>query len=232
MQLTNIFKLEKLKIDVYGTRERRKSLGSEEVMFNPESYSLSYKHKYTEKQSLSSTGAERRYILSQPASLSLKIIIDGTGADNFGLTNIFGKNKNVYSRVDDFLNTVARRNGNLHEPNFLRIAWGQDFKFDCRLKDVTVTYTLFDAGGNPLRAELETLFIADIDTKKRLKQEDSKSADLTHKKIVKEGDTLLLLCEEIYGTTAYYLQVAKVNKLSDFRNIAPGQELFFPPLNK
>jgi len=28
------------------------------------------------------------------------------------------------------------------------------------------------------------------------------------------------------------LQVAKANKLGNFRHIVPGQELYFPPLNK
>ena len=231
MELLNFFKLEKLRIEMYGNR-RRIGLPKEtlKVMFNPESYSLSYKNEYSDNQSINSSGRESKYILSSPESLSLKIIIDGTGTADFGLVNLF--KKNVYEQVDDFLKKVARRDGNLHEPQFLKIAWGKNFKFDCRLEEVTVTYTLFDQSGNPLRAELDASFIDDIDTKKRLKLEDSQSADLTHKRIVKEGDTLLLLCEAIYGAPDYYLQVAKANKLGNFRNIVPGQELYFPPLNK
>lgn len=232
MSLTNFFKLEKLRIEVYGNR-RRIGLPKEtlKLMFNPESYSLSYKNVYDgENQAINSTGKEAAYIYSRPESLSLKIIIDGTGAVDFGFAVFF--KKNVYEQVDYFLDTAARRDGNLHESPFLKIAWGKNFKFDCRLEEVTVTYTLFDQSGDPLRAELDTSFVEDIENEKRVKLEDSKSADLTHTKIVQQGDTLLLLCEAVYGTPDYYLQVAKANKLGDFRNIVPGQEIFFPPLNK
>ncbi|HEU6454372.1 MAG TPA: peptidoglycan-binding protein, partial [Roseateles sp.] len=58
------------------------------------------------------------------------------------------------------------------------------------------------------------------------------SPDLTHKRVVKAGDRLPLLCNEIYGTPHLYLQVAAANGLDDFRNLAPGTQLFFPPLEK
>ena len=45
------------------------------------------------------------------------------------------------------------------------------------------------------------------------------------------GVLLPLLTREIYGTEAYYLRVAQVNNLDDFRNLTPGQVLFFPPLD-
>jgi nucleoid-associated protein YgaU len=41
-----------------------------------------------------------------------------------------------------------------------------------------------------------------------------------------------MLCYKIYGSSNYYLQVAKVNKLSSFRNISPGDEIIFPPIKK
>ena len=74
------------------------------------------------------------------------------------------------------------------------------------------------------------MLISDQDVKKRVKKENKSSPDLTHSRIVKNGDTLPLLTKEVYGTSAYYLRVAQVNKLDDFRNLTPGQELFFPPL--
>ena len=35
------------------------------------------------------------------------------------------------------------------------------------------------------------------------------------------------MCEEIYGSSQYYLLVAKANGLDDFRNLKPGQENLF-----
>ena len=47
---------------------------------------------------------------------------------------------------------------------------------------------------------------------------------------MKSGDTLPLLCKEIYGSSAHYLRVAADNRLDDFRNLVPGQTLYFAPL--
>jgi nucleoid-associated protein YgaU len=60
--------------------------------------------------------------------------------------------------------------------------------------------------------------------------EAKSSPDLTHSRIVKAGDTLPLLSKEIYGTANHYLWIAQQNQLDDFRNLMPGQRLFFPPL--
>ncbi len=36
----------------------------------------------------------------------------------------------------------------------------------------------------------------------------------------------------IYGDSKYYLEVAKANNLTNFRKLTPGQEIFFPPIQK
>jgi len=107
------------------------------------------------------------------------------------------------------------------------------FKFQVRNNSrVNVTYTSFNRDGTPLRAELDTRFISDAEAGKRLAEENKKSADLTHSRVVKSGDTLPLLTQAVYGSSAYYVRVAQVNQLDDFRNLTPGQKIFFPPLEQ
>jgi len=48
--------------------------------------------------------------------------------------------------------------------------------------------------------------------------------------VVKDGDTLPLLCHRIYGDSGYYADVARFNGLSSFRRLKPGLALHFPPL--
>lgn len=232
MGLLDLFKLEKLKIQVFSDRER---IGSPlpgqtfEVMFNPESYSQSYENVFQKTQAINTSGSEAKYAMSKPSDLSLKLIIDGTGVSTYGITNVLGGKMDVYKKVEDFLQKTSYMDGKTHEPKFLIIAWGK-LNFKCRLKSVTVNYTLFDNSGIPLRAELNTVFVSDIENKQRLKKENKNSPDLTHWRIVQSHDTLPLMCEEIYGTPHYYIQVAKANKLDKFRDLVPGQELFFPPI--
>jgi len=40
------------------------------------------------------------------------------------------------------------------------------------------------------------------------------------------------MVHKIYGSFKYYLQVAKVNNLKNFRDLIPGQKLIFPPFEK
>jgi hypothetical protein len=44
------------------------------------------------------------------------------------------------------------------------------------------------------------------------------------------GDTLPLLCFQIYQESKYYVEVARINRLDDFRNLEPGRQILFPPL--
>jgi hypothetical protein len=221
-----LFKLEKLEIQVFDTRDRTSPSDTFKVMFNPESYTQSYENVFNALQGINTSGRSARYSLSKPSDLSLKLILDSTGVTEYGLADA---PKDVSKRVKEFLELTAYMDGDIHEPKFLTIAWG-NLNFKCRLKSVTINYTLFDNSGIPLRAELDTAFIADLDDKARLKQENKNSPDLTHWRIVRAHDTLPLMCEQIYGSAAFVIQVAKANKLNDFRNLVPGQELFFPPI--
>jgi len=56
------------------------------------------------------------------------------------------------------------------------------------------------------------------------------SVDLTKSESVKEGDILPLIAKKNYASSSYYLQLAKANKLKNFRNLSPGMKLILPPM--
>ncbi|MEQ9369570.1 MAG: hypothetical protein RIG63_11150 [Coleofasciculus chthonoplastes F3-SA18-01] len=223
--LKNLFKLEKLKIYVY---KDKKQIGvpqdTFEVMFNPESYSLKYENKYQEHQGMNTSGSSLKYALSKPTHLSLTLILDGTGVTP-------GGRKDVYKEVNRFLTLTTHMDGETHEPKSLKIEWG-DLIFNCRLGSVDIKYTLFNRSGQPLRAELQTEFSGDIEDSKRVKQENKNSPDLTHKRIIKAGDNLPLMANQIYGDPAYYIQLAAANNLNNFRKLNVGTSISLPPTTK
>ena len=65
-----------------------------------------------------------------------------------------------------------------------------------------------------------------------MRQQNPTSPDLTHLRDVKDGDTLPLLVYDIYGDGKFYLEVARVNKLVNFRSLRSATRLSFPPLDK
>ena len=234
MALSNLFKLEKLKINVYSERPRTGWPDDTfEVMFNPTSFSMRHENAFYKYQGMNTSGKRAMYANSLTDTLSLALVFDGTGVTDYGLSTLLGLgSKSVSEQIDAFLTACYYMDGDLHEPKFLKIQWGDGAlrDFDCRLQSVDITYTSFDKRGAPLRAELSTVFVEDLDPAKRVRQENKSSPDLPHTRTVKRGDTLPLLAKSIYGSSSYYLRVAQANGLDDFRNLTPGQELLFPPL--
>src|SRR5699024_10761068 len=102
--------------------------------------------------------------------------------------------------------------------------------FKCVLKSASVKYTLFSSDGRPIRAKISATFEGFIEDELRVAKDSDTSPDLTHRRTVQEGDRLPLMCYQIYGDSKYYLQVAAVNDLTNFRNLEPGVQIYFPPL--
>ena len=236
MSLLNLFKLEKLRIEAY-TDEGRKtpaSPSSMTVMFNPTSYKRKHAVAYAAptRQGINTPGRPARYAYTPPGDVSFQLVLDGTGVAFMGAEQLVRalKGESVKKDVAKFEDLCLRMNGNIHQPNFLIVRWG-DFTFPGRLKSLDITYTLFDESGDPIRAELDVTFVEDKSAKTISREAGKSSPDLTHARIVKSGDTLPLLCLEIYGSSSHYLRVAAHNGLDDFRNLALGQKLDFPPLD-
>jgi hypothetical protein len=55
------------------------------------------------------------------------------------------------------------------------------------------------------------------------------SPDLTHTRTTIAGDTLPLMTNKIYGTPKYYIEVAKKNKIFNFRKLKDGVPILFYP---
>jgi hypothetical protein len=180
---------------------------------------------------MGSTSGSGKFAYSRSKQLSVDLVMDGTGVGHFGVEVLLGV-PTVAEQLDDFLSTCFRAQGQSHEPPYLKLLWDKGVlqpHFNCRLQSVDVKYTAFDRDGSPLHAELAAVFVEALDPKQRSKKNGFSSPDLTHRRVVRDGDTLPLLCREIYGSAAHYLRVAQVNGLDDFRDLSPGQELVFPP---
>ena len=234
MALAGLFKLEKLTIRAYAKQKRTgRPLESIQVMFNPTSFSMQHENVFQDQQG-GTRSSQSHYSHGKSQTLSLRLIIDGTGVADFGVSTLLGLGQNSVARqVEQFLDACVRKNSDTHESNFLKIQWGKgplQRGFDCRLQSVNINYTSFDRDGSPLRAELDTRFIEDIDALKLANLERTNSPDLSHSRTVKRGDTLPGLCLALYGSSEHYIRVAQFNQLDDFRNLTPGDTLIFPPL--
>jgi|SRR5215472_1385632 len=226
--------LEKLTILGYSDEKLTQNVGQYVVQINPEKYAQQYSTQMACKPTLNTGGVTNKFVVQKPQDLSLEFYIDATGVVDAARANgPGGTGRNAFTIVQDEIDKLKKvvysYNGSIHSPNYLRVLWGK-LIFDCRLDSMDIEYLLFTPAGVPLRAKLNTKFTQYNSPQKLELTARKSSPDLTHCRTVVAGDTLPLLCFQIYQESKYYVEIARVNGLDDFRNLEPGRQILFPPL--
>ncbi len=218
---------DKLKIDSWDDIEKTRNPRTFHAFINPDEISLNYTVLTEQNPTTGRTGNAGPFLGTMPFEVTLKFFLDGTNANGVLI--------NVKDKIIEFYQATGY-DGNSHRTRFLRIIWPglmwyrpNQFAFNCILKTASIQYKLFGKSGEPLRAVITATFIESRSITEIEEDEDNKSADLTHVRVVKEGDTLPAMVQNIYGDFRYYLEVARVNNLKNFRDLKPGDKLVFPP---
>jgi len=230
----------KLKIKAYSDEQftQEVSNGEFKTLLNPENYTFKYKIEQNEDQASGTSSSAPKFTRALPEDLELEFVFDRTGViTDYGAS---GKDDDktfkdegggIIDDVENFKKVVFDYNGDEHKPNYLIISWGT-LLFKGTLTEMGITFKLFKADGTPLRAVASAKFKGFVEDNLRIAKENNSSPDLTHVRIVKEGDTLPLMAFRIYGDSKYYLEVAKVNEITNFRKLNVGQKIYFPPIKK
>ena len=219
--------MSKLRIVSYDDPKSKKELDSMDVMINPDTYSKKIEIRYSDKQPAGTSGKLPKFTKIEPSKIDFELMFDCTGV----VTDDPPGDQGVDKYIEKLRKITVEYKGDKHRPRFVSLYWGT-LKFDGCLESMDISYKLFDPRGLPLRAVVKTSFIGSIEDAKRIQQEASQSPDLTHVRVIREGDTLPLLCYEIYGDSKYYIEVARKNHLDDFRNLRTGDRIKFPPIEK
>jgi len=211
-----------------------------EVLINPESYSLTYGSETNDITGQGSSESVRTFNKRPPQTMTFKFIFDGSGVIKKGgggllsglaVPGLPSEKPDVVADFNKFKDVVYKYDSNTHAPRYVQLQWGP-LIYNCQLTTMTVNFKLFKPDGTPVRAEANCTFQSVIDPETLSAKEGRKSPDLSHIKTVIEGDTLPLLCYREYGDSKYYFQVAKFNRLTNFKQLNPGMKLIFPPLIK
>jgi hypothetical protein len=216
---------DKIKIIAFKKIDFTGKVGEYELRYNPENIQHNFGISYENLQSFGSSGTEGKYKYSYPETISFNFIFDNTIVQETALK------RTVNDDIKKFKDLVFTYNGTIHRPNFLKLSWG-NFLFNCQIVDCNITYKAFTPDGKPLKADAAVKFMQVRDIKTRLKEENKSSPDLSHLYIVKEGDTLPSISFQVYGSINYYLHLAKINRINNFRSLQAGQKLILPPLEK
>ncbi|MDO9554658.1 LysM peptidoglycan-binding domain-containing protein [Rhodonellum sp.] len=215
-------KINKVKIVAYSDPDYSDQLGEYEVLVNPSKTSKKGQLEYTNNSSPIGGSAETiKFKGAGPEKYEFNFFFDGTGI----ITS-----KKVDDQVEELIKLMYSYNGDIHEPNYIKIYWGTQSEFQGRLTSFEQVNTMMDTDGTPLRAEIKASFIGSKSPEKKALEAGKNSADLTHIRTVFAGDTLPLMCFRIYGDSGFYMKVAEFNQLDNFRDISPGDQIIFPPV--
>ena len=206
--------------------EEKDFAGEFYALVNPETYTIDLKMETKDGQGQGTSGKQQKFTFKEPEEFTFEFLFDNTGI-------IDGKPKSegIGESLKKFQDLAFSLDGKVHEPRHVHVIWGT-FDFKGRITGMTINYKLFNPDGSPIRATVKVTIKKSDEEKERTAKERKQSPDLTHKRLFKKGETLPWLSYVIYGDPKYYIQLAQVNKISNFRKIKEGTEIYFPPFDK
>jgi Contractile injection system tube protein/LysM domain len=214
-----------------------KELPDLQVMFNPESYSISKSVKW-DTPSNSSSGSQTK----TQNRLNAPIIAFGGGDSRqlslelfFDVTQRIDRNGNQIILDDDVRKAtnkivdLTKIQRDEDQPRVCRIFWGDapdnsDFPFTGVITSLTQKFTQFNRNGNPVRANLTLTFKEFLDPELDRRKTDPELT--TH--ILHGGETLSSISANFYEDPRQWRIIAKSNQIDDPRRLKVGQILSIP----
>lgn len=191
----------KLTVNVYETKKKELKGLKIETQINPSSYTMS--EGSSSKKQATLTGEKKQSGNDQLRKLSMTIDINSYGEGNYGIKH----------RVREF--SMLKGLSKIKEPYICKLSWSS-LVFWCNLDSYSVTYTMFDTDGTPVRARMDLSFDEYIDdTEDPAGAGDSSEEDKT----VKDGERM----DTVGGTS--WKSVAQKNNIDNPRKLGAGQSI-------
>ena len=220
--------LEKLQIIAFRNADYSDSPDEQEkfdARINPESYTLDYKVEYQDGQGQGTSASQQRFTVKKPEEFAFELLFDSTGIA------YPAESDTVQDEIDTLRDLLLKYEGDIHEPKHFQVVWGS-LLFKGRCTGLNISLKLFNADGQPIRAVCKVTLKGSVEDNMRTAEERRESPDLTRYWLIKDGDTLPLICYKTYGDSTFYAEVARVNQLSNMRKLEPGDTLILPPLSR
>ncbi|MFI1887847.1 CIS tube protein [Streptomyces jumonjinensis] len=196
------------------------------LQFNPARLSLSKSAEWRRTPSrMAGQSALPEFVGSGPRTLSLDVFLDATATHD----------NSVEKAVEQLMLACVPTPQSLARKTpaspWVRFDWGasKTTSFDGVLSSLSVSYTLFDVDGKPLRATCAlSIEEASVDPPGQNPTSGSREARRTHRVVA--GDSLPLLAWREYGDATAWRAIAEANGIDDPTRLIPGGELVVPGL--
>ncbi|WEP00448.1 LysM peptidoglycan-binding domain-containing protein [Streptomyces sp. FXJ1.172] len=196
------------------------------LQFNPNSLQLRKSTEWRRTPSrMAGESALPEFVGSGPRELSLEVFLDATSKHDNSVEQA------VEKLMKGCVPTPASLARKKPASPWVRFEWGsaRTTSFDGVLSSLSVTYSLFDVDGKPLRATCSlSIEEASVDPPGQNPTSGARTARSTH--TVVAGDSLALLAWREYGDATAWRVIAEANGIDDPMALVPGTELVVPAL--
>ena len=144
-------------------------------------------------------------------------------------TYTYKKSENVTIYTNK-LSSLLDVDPKLHAPPVVRFIWGK-IQFKGIIERLTQKFTMFLSDGTPVRATLNVTFKEYKTIKDQLAELGRESADRTHTRIVREGESLWMYAAEEYDDPGLWRNIARKNRIFNPRTLKSGDRLEIPPVD-
>ncbi|MCJ7738732.1 MAG: peptidoglycan-binding protein [Anaerolineae bacterium] len=198
-----------------------------EFQFNPAQLSITKKVKWNAgKLPPARNAPDLDFGGGESATFSLALIFDTTRESSRDARDVRKYTQELLALVMVYGAIEERK-----PPPRVRFQWGKFVLFLAVVQEVSVSYTLFDPDGTPVRAEATVKFVQQDDSDDFLRgQNPTTRTEARKTRVVEQGERLDLIAFQEYGSAANWRFLADVNGLTDPRTLEPGMILLIPPL--
>ena len=210
------------------------SIGTFSLQINPDQLSLTFDLDKAKEGANSASGQavgpkNFTYIRQR---LSFEFMVDNSGVfpnKPQGLSSS-SSGTSIKGAIDTLKKVTIKPTKDSHRPPYVHLIWGSTVDLKCTVTDFSIAYLRFNSAGDPIRAKVSLSVEEVID--EQVVSREFQSPDITRMPTIREGDSLVALCDEYYDDPRYFIRVAEVNDLPTFRRLRSGSVLRFPPLEK
>lgn len=217
------------------TPEPASNLAPIEVLFNPNTYSISKSVSWSVATGAGQGASQTDRRKNAPAlqfgggqnrTLSLELFFDTTEETADAKKDV----RNLTNKIVKLTRIV--RDLDPQRPPVCVVSWGKetppgsDFPFTGVVSQLTQRFNLFMADGRPVRANLTVALTEYLDPTKDELENDPEFTT----RLVKRGDTLSSIAGQVYRDPTNWRIIAEANGLDDARGIAVGVRLNIPKL--
>jgi hypothetical protein len=186
--------------------------------FNPTEYQLAKTNTFAELPIPGLPSPPLQYVRGGSEKLTLDLLVDTS--DSL---------EDVRKKYTDGLRKLMSIENEIHAPPIIKLVWGQDV-FTGVMESLTITYTLFDPKGVPLRAKCAVGLKEFTPVAQQLLETKTASPDFDKSWTARRGDTLSSVAGALYQEPARWREIARANDIDDPRRLEPGRELAIPRL--